>query len=54
MMKFLHEDHFLGFVDRVETSLSSNHDCSNMLQALAYQRTDREWSTSGRISHAGS
>ncbi len=30
MMKFLHEDHFLGFVDRVETSLSSNHDCSNI------------------------
>jgi hypothetical protein len=46
MMNLLHDDDFLGFVDRVESSLASNQDCRNVLQALAYPRADREWSTS--------
>ena len=46
MMNLLHDDDFLGFVDRVEASLASNQDCKNMLQALAYPRADREWPTS--------
>ena len=46
MMNLLHDDDFLGFVDRVESSLASNQDCRNVFQALAYPRADREWSTS--------
>mmetsp|Transcript_15297 Transcript_15297/g.22420 ORF Transcript_15297/g.22420 Transcript_15297/m.22420 type:complete len:310 (-) Transcript_15297:168-1097(-) len=38
MVHLLHDRDFLGFVDRVEESLSSNADCMKMLQALEYPR----------------
>jgi hypothetical protein len=43
LIALLHDDDFLGFVDRVENSLSSDDDCMKMLQALAYPRANRDW-----------
>ncbi len=39
----LHDEDFLGFVDRMEDTLASDDDCLKMLQALAYPRSDRHW-----------
>jgi len=42
IITLLHDEEFLGFVDRIENCLSSNDDCMQMLQALEYPRAKRQ------------